>query len=154
MKTAPTLMKSWLALALAATLGLPALAQTTPTAAPAASAPRAAKPPKDVASKPGPGEVAPTPAEIAASKNWGATNPAFKAVETSRAPGLERPRQQVVPQVNVPFRGKGDTSTPGAIVPGGVDDSAARCLASTSPEQRRACEQAAREAEAKRNGNR
>jgi hypothetical protein len=103
------------------------------------------------ASAPEDAALPPSPAAVAASRSYGATNPAIKAVENSRPAGETRPPLKVVPQVNMPFKRAGQDAT-GAIEPGSIDDSAARCLATTGAEARKACEQAARDqaADAKR----
>lgn len=90
-----------------------------------------------------------TAPSAAASRAVPPRNPAITAAENAKEPGVQRPDERVIPQISVPLKSRKVTalaattaSAPAGNVPGGVDDSAARCLASTGSE-RAACEREA-----------
>lgn len=73
-------------------------------------------------------------------------SPAVKAAERSATPGQFRPEHPVVPQITVPLKRRGAPGMPpdantgsSAAVAGGINDSAARCRAARSAQQRAAC---------------
>ncbi|KQV47390.1 hypothetical protein ASC95_24825 [Pelomonas sp. Root1217] len=81
----------------------------------------------------------------AASRQVPTRNAAITASENAREPGNQRPEERVIPQISIPLKPREGTiaaataaSAPAGNVPGGVDDGAARCLASAS--DRAACE--------------
>jgi hypothetical protein len=93
----------------------PASAQPQ-TAAPAASAPVPAK------------RINPLPQPEA---------PAVQRSKEATIPGDLRPERQTVPQLTLPFGGKGSYRGPAT---GGIDDSVARCRAKRTSAEREACE--------------
>jgi hypothetical protein len=85
----------------------------------------------------------------AASRQVPDRNPTLTAAENTREPGDRRPEERVVPQISIPLKSRSAAlapvaaaSTPVAAVPGGVDDAAARCLATRNPVEKAACERA------------
>ncbi len=82
----------------------------------------------------------------AASKQNPTRNAAVMASENAKEPGNQRPEERVIPQISIPFKPRNSTafaaSGPTGSVPGGVDDGAARCLATGSGSEKAACERA------------
>lgn len=82
----------------------------------------------------------------AASKQVPTRNAAVMAAENAKEPGSQRPDERVIPQIRIPLKSRNSstdvaaTSVPPGNVPGGVDDSAARCLAAGSASEKAACE--------------
>jgi len=76
-------------------------------------------------------------------------SPTQQSVENARPPGEMRPELPVKPQITIPFKGAdADKLPPGKAgtskaVKGGIDDSAARCLAIADAGERTRCEQRA-----------
>lgn len=82
----------------------------------------------------------------AASRQVPTRNAAILAAENAKEPGSQRPEERVIPQIRIPLKARSDTAAeataaaPADNVPGGVDDSAARCMAAKSPAGKAACE--------------
>lgn len=82
----------------------------------------------------------------AASQPVPSRNAAVRAAENAKEPGNQRPEERVVPQISIPLKSRNIAPTPAIAasapgnVPGGVDDGAARCLASRSAGEKAACE--------------
>jgi len=76
-------------------------------------------------------------------------NPTQQSVENARPPGEMRPELPVKPQITIPFKGVDANKLPpgkagtSKAVKGGIDDSAARCLAIADAAERTRCEQKA-----------
>lgn len=63
--------------------------------------------------------------------------PAVQRSKEATIPGDLRPERQAVPQLTLPFGGKGSYRGP---TTGGIDDSVARCRAKRTSAEREACE--------------
>ncbi len=83
----------------------------------------------------------------AASRQLPARNPAITAAENAKEPGNQRPDERGIPQLSIPLKPRAGAtaaaSVPAGSVPGGVDDSVARCLAAGSAAEKAACERRA-----------
>ncbi|MFG6416120.1 hypothetical protein ACG02S_19670 [Roseateles sp. DC23W] len=87
---------------------------------------------------------APVP-DTAASRQVPTRNPAIRAAENAKEPGVQRPEERVIPQISLPLRSRNVTpatsaSAPAGSIPGGVNDDAARCLAAGTAQEKAACE--------------
>lgn len=88
---------------------------------------------------------APVP-QTAASRQVPERNPAIRAAENAKEPGVQRPDERVIPQISVPLRSRNivpAASAPAGSIPGGVNDDAARCLAARTAQDKAACERGA-----------
>ncbi len=91
--------------------------------------------PAHAQSQPGAAASAPVPAKRL-NLNLPSENPAVRANRQATMPGDLPSQRQNLKQIQIPF-GKGDA---GASRGGGIDDSAARCRAKRTSEEREACE--------------
>lgn len=85
------------------------------------------------------------PPLTAASRQVPTRNPAITASENAKEPGNQRPEERVIPQISIPLKTRSGVaavaaSAPSGSKPGGVDDGAARCLATRNADERAACE--------------
>jgi len=82
----------------------------------------------------------------AASQPVPSRNAVVRASENAKEPGNQRPEERVVPQISIPLKSRNIAPTPAipasapGNVPGGVDDGAARCMASRNAGEKAACE--------------
>lgn len=103
--------------------------------------------PAKPAPPPPPPASAPVP-DTAASRQVPTRNPAIRAAENAKEPGVQRPDERVIPQISVPLRSRNITpaalaSAPAGSIPGGVNDDAARCVAAGTAQEKAACERGA-----------
>ncbi|RZA17361.1 MAG: hypothetical protein EOP93_13455 [Lysobacteraceae bacterium] len=83
----------------------------------------------------------------AASRQVPTRNAAITASENAKEPGNQRPEERVIPQISIPLKPRNSppaaaitASAPAGTVPGGVNESAARCLATRNVIEKAACE--------------
>jgi hypothetical protein len=100
---------------------------------------QSAKPASPMASAPAP--------MTAASKQVPTRNAAVMAAENAKEPGNQRPEERVISQIRWPLQSRSSAAAAASLapsaaghVPGGVDDGAARCLATGSASEKAACE--------------
>jgi hypothetical protein len=98
------------------------------------------------ADKPASSPAAASAPMTAASRQVPTRNAAITASENAKEPGNQRPDERVIPQISLPLKPRTGTiaattaSAPAGNVPGGVDDGAARCLATGSASDKAACD--------------